>query len=119
MRIGELLNVKIVDIILPERKILIYLGEKNYRGRVAYFAEDADLALRQWLKVRNRNAEHLFYGYTTEKLSYAGARKALRKYLIKAGFEHKKDLLVAFDAVDRKGRVIEIIREVKNIGSFI
>lgn len=89
MRIGELLNVKIVDIILPERKILIYLGEKNYRGRVAYFAEDADLALRQWLKVRNRNAEHLFYGYTTEKLSYAAARKALRKYLIKAGFEHK------------------------------
>jgi integrase/recombinase XerD len=33
MRIGELLNVKMADIVLSERKILLYLGEKNLHGR--------------------------------------------------------------------------------------
>lgn len=89
MRIGELLNVKVGDIILPQRKILIYLGEKNYQGRVVYFTEDAETILRKWLRERNVNNEHLFYGYSGGKLSYAGARKVLRKYLIKAGLGHK------------------------------
>ncbi|MCK5193236.1 MAG: tyrosine-type recombinase/integrase [Desulfobulbaceae bacterium] len=89
MRIGELLNVKVGDIILPERKILIYLGEKNYQGRVVYFTEDADKILRRWLSERKVNNEYLFYGYSGGKLSYAGARKRLRKYLIAAGLEHK------------------------------
>ncbi len=38
LRIGELLNVKVSDIILPERKILIYQAEKNAQGRVVYFS---------------------------------------------------------------------------------
>ncbi len=77
MRIGELLNVKVSDIILPEQKILIYLGEKNYQGRVVHFTEDAERALRKWLKVRNTNGDYLFYGYANKKFSYAAARKAL------------------------------------------
>lgn len=89
MRIGELLNVKVGDIILPERKILIYLGEKNYQGRVVYFTGDADKVLRKWLKIRNVNNEFLFYGYGGGKLSYSGARKRLKKHLIAAGLEHK------------------------------
>jgi integrase/recombinase XerD len=89
MRIGELLNVKVSDIILPERKILIYLGEKNYQGRVVHFTEDAERALRKWLKERNVNREYLFYGYANKKLGYHAARKALRKYLTQAGLVHK------------------------------
>lgn len=42
MRIGELLEVKISDIIFSERKILIYQGEKNYQGRIVYYSEDAE-----------------------------------------------------------------------------
>ena len=45
MRIGELLRVKIADIILPERKILLHLGEKNFQGRIVYFSSDAKQAL--------------------------------------------------------------------------
>ncbi len=89
MRIGELLGVKVTDIILPERKIRLYLGAKNYQGRVVLFAEDADRALRRWLKERKANKAYLFYGYNKEKLSYAAARKVLRKYLIHAGLAHK------------------------------
>ena len=89
MRIGELLNVKVSDIILPERKILIYLGEKNYQGRVVHFTEDAERALRKWLKERNAYGEYLFYGYANKKFSYAAARKALVKYLAQAGLAHK------------------------------
>ena len=89
MRIGELLNVKVSDIILTERKILIYLGEKNYQGRVVHFTEDAERALRKWLRERNANREYLFYGYANKKISYAAARKALRKYLTKAGLVDK------------------------------
>jgi integrase/recombinase XerD len=89
MRIGELLNVKVGDIILPERKILLYLGAKNYQGRVVYVTEDVDKIIRKWLREREVNNEHLFYGYSGGKLSYAGARKILRKYLVKAGIEHK------------------------------
>jgi site-specific recombinase XerC len=46
MRIGELLQVKVSDIILPERKILLYLGEKNYQGRVVYYSSEAEKALQ-------------------------------------------------------------------------
>jgi len=34
IRIGELLQVTVADIISPERKILLQLGEKNNEGRV-------------------------------------------------------------------------------------
>ncbi len=33
MRIGELLEVKLEDIVLHDQKILIYVGSKNYEGR--------------------------------------------------------------------------------------
>ncbi len=52
MRIGELLEVRVSDIILQERKILLYLGEKNFIGRSVYFSEDAENALRHWLRTR-------------------------------------------------------------------
>jgi len=37
-----------------ERKILIYLGEKNFQGRAVYFNEDAEKSLLQWLMTRNK-----------------------------------------------------------------
>ena len=89
MRIGELLNVRITDIIVPERKILIYLGEKNYQGRVVYFSEDAQTALQQWLKSRNPEKEFLFYGLNRKKLSYGGAWMITNKLLIRAGLGGK------------------------------
>jgi site-specific recombinase XerD len=89
MRIGELLNVKMSDIILPEQKILIYLGEKNYQGRVVYFSDDADQALRQWLRIRKKDNNFLFYSRTRSQLGYVSAWNIMRKYLKKADLLHK------------------------------
>ncbi len=89
MRIGELLNVKVADIILPEKKILLYIGEKNFEGRVVYFSEDAEAALLEWLQLRNEQKEYLFYSPARENISYVSAWKVMRNLLTKADLRSK------------------------------
>ncbi|MBU0480038.1 MAG: tyrosine-type recombinase/integrase [Proteobacteria bacterium] len=89
MRIGELLALQVTDINLDEQKICIYIGEKNAQGRVVYFCDDAKEALLAWLRIRNPEAEPLFYGRNSQPLSYAGARKLFLKHLKKAGLAAK------------------------------
>lgn len=89
MRIGELLNVKMSDIIMPERKILIYQGEKNYQGRVVYFSEDAEKALKDWLKIRIEKKRYLFYGKRLIKLCYSAAWSLMEKHIERTGLSHK------------------------------
>ena len=89
MRIGELLRVKMADIIPSERKILLYLGEKNLHGRVVYYSSVADQALRQWLALRKPTSDYLFYGYAGQQLSYVAAWMIMKKAVQKAGLEHK------------------------------
>jgi len=90
MRIGELLEVRVQDIILQERKILLYIGEKNLIGRAIYFSEDAEHALRHWLRNRKSEKEYLFYGTTREQLCYAAAWKVMKHTVERAGLSHKK-----------------------------
>lgn len=89
LRIGELLQTKIADVHLRERKIEIYEGEKNRLGRVVYLSEDAVLALRKWMKKRNPGEEYLFYGKNVETLSYSTARVIFLRFLEKAGLMEK------------------------------
>jgi integrase/recombinase XerD len=90
MRIGELLAVKISDINLTERKILIYVGEKNFQGRVVYYSADAEQALQQWLKERNAESDYLFPGRTgRDNLNYMTAYSAMRRCLERAGLSDK------------------------------
>ena len=89
MRIGELLNVKISDILLPEQKILLYQGSKNYQGRVVYFNDDAEKALKGWLEIRNPEKTFLFYSRTRETISYVAAWSVMRKALMVAGLSGK------------------------------
>jgi integrase/recombinase XerD len=89
MRIGELLNTRVADVQMEEQKILIYEGEKNQRGRVVYFSEDAKEALQTWMNERNQRIELIFYGYKGRGLSYQAARMMFVKYLEKAGLSHK------------------------------
>ena len=63
MRICELLSTKMQDINLRERKILIFESAKNRIGRVVYLSEDARVALRKWIKIRNQKTDYLFYGH--------------------------------------------------------
>lgn len=90
MRIGELLSVRISDIIEAERKILIYQGEKNYQGRVVYYSSDAEQALQGWLMARHGASEYLFPGQSGRShLSYVTAWTAMRKALDRAGLSNK------------------------------
>ncbi len=59
MRIGELLDLKSRDINLEERKVMIYIGEKNFRGRVVYFSDDAGAALQRWMEIRDPQKEEV------------------------------------------------------------
>ncbi len=89
MRIGELLRVKMADIILPERKILLYLGEKNFQGRTVYYSIQAEKTLKKWLAIRNPNSEYLFYGYAGRELSYVVAWMIMRKAVQHVGMGNK------------------------------
>lgn len=90
MRIGELLRVKMADIIPSERKILLYLGEKNLHGRVVYYSSAAEHALNKWLVIRGTASDYLFYGYAGRQLSYVVAWMIMKEAVQKAGLEHKE-----------------------------
>lgn len=91
MRIGELLNTKVMDVHIKERNIEIYEGEKNRLGRVVYLSEDAVLVLRKWLKERDSWEDYLFYSPSggTDTMPYSTARLIFHKYIAKAGLAHK------------------------------
>lgn len=89
MRIGELLQVKMADIILSERKILLYLGEKNLHGRTVFYSAVAERALKEWLAIRDRTSEYLFYGHAYRPLCYVAAWVVMKEALQKAGLKGK------------------------------
>lgn len=89
MRIGELLNMRVVDVHLGERRVEIYEGEKNRLGRVVYLSDDAVDALNLWFKERDPRKEYLLYGQGRSTLCYSAARARFEKYLTKAGLTHK------------------------------
>lgn len=90
MRIGEVLHTKVEDVHMKERRIEIYEGEKNRLGRVVYLSDDAVIAVRKWVKVRNPREEYLFSTrMSTEAMSYSTARMIFQRYLVKAGLAHK------------------------------
>ncbi len=89
MRIGELLKVKMADIIFPENKILLPLGEKNLHGRVVYYSSAAEQALNKWLAIRKPDSDYLFYGYRGGELSYVIAWTIMKKAVQTAGLEQR------------------------------
>jgi integrase/recombinase XerD len=89
MRIGELLNTKVTDVHLGERRIEIYEGEKNRIGRVVYLSDDAVGALKVWFKERDSRKEYLIYGQGRSTLCYSAARAMFEKYITKAGLTHR------------------------------
>jgi len=89
MRIGELLQTRVSDVHLAERKILLWVGEKNRMGRVVYLSEDACEAVRAWGQKRDAHKSLLFYAQGRSSMSYTGARMLLGRYLKKANLSHK------------------------------
>ena len=90
MRIGELLNTRVMDIHLKERRIEIYEGAKNRTGRVVYLSEDALNALNAWCEERDPGNEYLFYAKGKRgRMCYSTGRQRVVQYLEKAGITHK------------------------------
>jgi site-specific recombinase XerD len=89
MRIGELLDLKVIDIDVRERKIHIYEGEKNSLGRVVYLSDDALMALLLWLKKRKPSREYLFFHGLRNSICYTTARNIFTRYLSETGLQHK------------------------------
>jgi integrase/recombinase XerD len=58
MRIGELLNTKVGDINLRERRIEIFEAGKTRVGRVVYLSDDAGWALKVCRLCRYRHNRH-------------------------------------------------------------
>ncbi|MBW2202311.1 MAG: tyrosine-type recombinase/integrase [Deltaproteobacteria bacterium] len=89
MRIGELLNTRVNDIDLSQRKITIWQADKNLVGRVVCISDDAAYALEAWLSERDPYQVFLFYGRHGRPLTYQGARMKFAKYIKRAGLDNK------------------------------
>jgi site-specific recombinase XerD len=89
MRIGEVLGLKMQDLDVRDKKIHIYEGEKNSLGRVVYLSDDALVALRLWLKKRDKSREYLFYGLNRDRICYSSAWNIFAQYLRQTGLRHK------------------------------
>ena len=74
MRIGELLDTKIEEVSMQDKKILVYQAQKTGTGRVVYFSDDAQSALKVWLEARDRSKDYLFYPQGGCTFTYGGAR---------------------------------------------
>jgi len=91
MRIGELLNTRIMDINLEEKRIEIYEARKTRTGRVVYLSKDAETALNKWFNERDSREPYLFYSVRRDRdmISYTGARRIFNRYMAEAGLSHK------------------------------
>ena len=89
MRIGELLGLKISEINLQEKKVIIYEAQKTRTGRVVYFSDDGREALSSWLEARDPKKEFVFYGQGRNRLGYTGAQLRFEKHIEAAGLSTK------------------------------
>jgi len=89
MRIGELLDLKIPEVNLEEKKVILYEAQKTRVGRVVYFSNDAKKALGAWFKERDPQKEYAFYGQGRNRLGYTGAQVRFDKYIEAAGLSSK------------------------------
>ena len=69
MRICELLALKLTDLNLKQRTILISESAKTGVGRVVYISDDALKALKKWIKERDPKAKFLFHSHKRGKMS--------------------------------------------------
>jgi integrase/recombinase XerD len=91
MRIGELLNTRIEDVHLNEKRIDIIEAGKTRTGRVVYLSQDAEAVLKIWFSERDLREPYLFYSvrHDRDRLSYTGAKWTFDKYVEKSGLSNK------------------------------
>jgi integrase/recombinase XerD len=89
MRIGELLNTKLRDLHIRDRRVDIYESAKTRVGRIVYLSDDAMGALKVWIAMRDVRNEFLFYAQGRNSMAYSTARLIFERCITKAGLSHK------------------------------
>lgn len=89
VRISELLALEMEDVKIKQRKILIKRGAKNDAGRVAYISDDALIALKKWIEIRDPKKQFLIYSSNRDRMSYATARTIFQECLKKSYLKKK------------------------------
>ena len=89
MRIGELLNTKMRDLHIKDRRVDIYESAKTRVGRVVYLSDDAMGALKVWIAMRDVRNEFLFYAQGRNSMAYSTARLIFERCITDAGLSHK------------------------------
>jgi integrase/recombinase XerD len=89
MRIGELLDTKVADVHLAQRRIEIPQASKTSVGRVVYLSNDARDALKAYMRLRDSRTVYLFHAQGSPIMTYSTARAVFKKSLAKAGLEDK------------------------------
>jgi len=90
MRIGELLATGVSEVKIKERTITIREGAKTRLGRIVYLSNDAQDALRTWLKKRDPTKGSLFYARGRDTMCYTTARTIFERYRNRAGLGHTR-----------------------------
>ena len=90
MRIGELLNTRVENVHLKEKRIDIIEASKTRTGRVVYLSDDAHTALKIWMKQHDPHIPYLLYSQQRDAFGYTGARKIFVNYITKSGLAHKE-----------------------------
>ena len=85
-RIGELLNIKLIDLDFDPEGVLVTIDGKTGRRRIR-LVESAEY-LRKWVSIaRKDNQTYLWFGPDGEPSKYAATLKFLRKTVKKAGLK--------------------------------
>lgn len=82
IRVSELVNLKVSDIIFSERKIRIF--GKGKKERIVYYGDYASIAIDNYLNTRNSNNEYLILNKDGNKISVRGIEKIIDKMAIAA-----------------------------------
>ena len=86
IRVSELVNLKVTDINKNERSIRIF--GKGRKERIVYYGEYADIALNDYLDIRNSNNEYLILNKDGNKITARGIEKIIDKIVSDASINN-------------------------------
>ena len=93
LRVSEVINLRISDIVSKEMKIRVRKGKRNKERYTLLSQKNLELLREYWLKFGNKNYDpddYLFISRQTgEKLTSRGVQSAMEKIAIKAGITTK------------------------------
>lgn len=79
LRISEALNIKIEDMNLETRELIVKKG-KGYKQRIVYLNSKVINAIKEYLKIRESDSEYLFVSRQSDRLDRTVINRHFKKY---------------------------------------